>query len=172
MKKIICLLLLFACPAFAQDIEKLSWSEATVSDKIPLTIPKTDFDKKYKTDSITAPDINETCGSDTRSQIINHKGVKYELSNGILNFRKIDFRKRRNMWLAFENDWFDHTTTFKGFAKTYPDAAALADEFEDEDGELYELVTLLPSDDKNDFEWHFYFLNGKLQFIECFLYCD
>jgi hypothetical protein len=172
MKYIAYILLLFSLPILAQDIEKLSWKEATISNKIALTIPKADFDKKYKTDSITSPDLNETCGTDTEAKIIHHKGVSYELSNGMLNFRKIDFRKRRNMWLAFENDWFDHTTTIKSFSKTYPDAVALADEYENEDGDIFELITVLPKEDKSDFEWHFYFQEGKLQYIECFLYCD
>lgn len=153
-------------------MESLSWKEATVSNKIPLTVSKADFDKRYKADSISVPEPAETCGRDVNSQIINYKGVKYELSNGVLNFRKIDFRKRRNMWLAFENDWFDHTTTLKNFMKTYPDAAALMDEHEDEDGNIYELISIMPGEDKKDFEWHFYFQNGKLQFIECFLYCN
>lgn len=172
MRFILYILLLLPFFISAQDIETLSWKEATVSNKIPLTIPKADFDKKYKTDSISIPEPTETCGRDGTSQIVNYKGVKYELSNGLLNFRKIDFRKRRNMWLAFEDDWFDHTTTLKSFQKTYPEAAAMADEYQDEDGNLYELISIMPGKDKNDFEWHFFFAEGKLQFIECFLYCD
>lgn len=172
MRILLYILIFFPLSLLAQDIESLSWKEATVSNRIPLTIPKAEFDRKYKTDSISVPEPEETCGRDADAKIINHKGVKYELNDGVLSFRKIDFRKRRNMWLAFENDWFDHTTTLKSFQKTYPNAAAMADEYEDEDGNVYELISLLPTKDKNDFEWHFYFANGKLQFIECFLYCD
>lgn len=170
MRIIFYLFLLISFPAISQ--ETLSWKEATVSDKTALTISKADFDKKYKTDSITSPDLNETCGTDPKAKIIHHKGVAYELSNGMLNFRRIDFRARRNMWLAFENDWFDHTTSLKNFAKIYPDSFTLADEYVNENGETFELLTLMPEADKNDFEWHFYFQKGKLQYIECFLYCD
>ena len=159
---------------FAQNGEALSWSEARVSDKIALTISRAEFEKKYKPDSITAPEINETCGraDEADARTLHYKGVSYELNQGTLNFRKIDFRKRRNMWLAFENDWFDHTTTLKAFAKTYPDAAAFVEEYENESNEIFEMVTLLAAGDKNDFEWQFYFKEGKLQYIECFLYCD
>ena len=154
--------------------EALPWNEGRVSEKIPLTLSRADFDKKYKTDSITEPDISHLCGvaDEENARDLHYKGVTYLLNKGMLDFRKIDFRKRRNMWLAFENYWFDHTTTFKSFLKTYPDAAALSEEYIDDDGELFEMVILLPSGDKKDFQWHFYFANEKLQFIECFLYCD
>lgn len=172
MKHFIYIFLFITSGIFAQ--ESLSWGEASVSDKIPLTISKAEFDKRYKTDSITEPDISQTCGraDEENAQALHYKGVTYVLNNGMLNFRKIDFRKRRNMWLAFENDWFDHTTTFKNFLKTYPDATAISEEFIDDEGEIFELVTILPAADKKDFEWHFYFAHEKLQYIECFLYCN
>lgn len=172
MRLLLYVFMLLPFSMFSQDIEALSWKEATVSNKISLTIPKAEFDKKYKTDSISIPEANETCRTDESTRIINYKGAKFELIDGVLNFRKIDFRKRRNTWLAFENDWFDHTTTLKSFQKTYPGAAAMANEYEDDEGNVFELITVLAKGDKKDFEWHFYFADDKLQFIECFLYCD
>jgi len=172
MKYLTYIVLLFTAPVFSQ--ETLSWNEARVSDKIALTLSRSEFDKKYKTDSLTEPHINHLCGlaEEENAKDLHYKGVTYLMNNGMLNFRKIDFRKRRNMWLAFENDWFDHTTTFKSFLKSYPDAAALSEEYIDDYGEIFEMVTLLPAADKKDFEWHFFFANEKLQYIECFLYCD
>jgi len=172
MKYITYILLFISLTVFSQ--ETLSWNEARISDKIPLSISRADFDKKYKTDSITEPDISQICGvaEEENARALHYKGVTYLLNNGTLNFRKIDFRKRRNMWLAFKDDWFDHTTTFKSFLKAYPDSAALSEEYVDEDGNIFEMATVLASADKKDFEWHFYFANEKLQYIECFLYCD
>jgi len=172
MKYFIYIFLFVSTAMFSQ--EKLSWGEARVSDKIPLTISRAEFDKRYKTDSITEPDVSLTCGraDEENARALHYKGVTFELNKGTLEFRKIDFRKRRNMWLAFENDWFDHTTTFKSFLKSYPDATALSEEYVDDSGEIFEMVTILPEADKKDFEWHFYFANEKLQYIECFLYCD
>jgi hypothetical protein len=173
MKLLSLLFLLISLPVLAQDIETLSWNEARVNDRIPLTLSKADFDKKYKADSIVAPKIGQVCDvkNSENIQMLYYKGVRFELNNGTLSFRSIDFTKRRNMYLSFENDWFDHTTTFKSFAKTYPAASAFIEDYDSEEGEPMDMISILPTSDTDDFEWQFYFQDGRLHFIECFFSC-
>lgn len=174
MKALNLLLLLLSLPLFSQDIETLSWDEAMINDRIKMTISKADFDKRYKkADSIAAPKAGEICGREEEATVkmVYHKGARYELDNGIMNFRSVDFTKNRNTYFSIKNDWFDRTTTLKSFSKTYPGAAAYIEDVEGEEGELLEMITLLP-DTAEDYEWRFYFKDDKLKSIECYFPCD
>jgi hypothetical protein len=174
MKALKLLLLLLSLPLFSQDIETLSWDEAMINDKIKMTISKAEFDKRFKkADSITAPTQDEICGYEdgTNVKIVHYKGAKFEMDNGIMNFRSVDFTKNRNTYFSIKNDWFDRTTTLKSFTKTYPGAAAYIEDVEGDEGELLEMITLLP-DTAEDYEWRFYFKDEKLKSIECAFSCD
>ncbi|WP_294824349.1 hypothetical protein [uncultured Flavobacterium sp.] len=174
MKAFTLLFLIFSLQLFSQDIETLSWDEARISDKVPMTISKTDFDKRFKkADSITAPRQDEICGREEEAAIkmVHYKGAKYELDNGIMNFRSVDFTKNRNTYFSIKDDWFDRTTTLKSFSKTYPGAAEYIEDVEGEQDELLEVVTLLP-DTAEDYEWRFYFKDDRLKLIECAFPCD
>jgi hypothetical protein len=175
MKLLIYLILLFALPVFAQDVKTISWEEARINDRIELTITKAEFDKRYKkTDSIAAPRPNETCGTENKAYVkmLFYKGVKFELDNGILNFRSVNFARRKGMYFSIDGDWFDHTTTLKSFKKTYSEAANYIEDFENEDGETMEMITLLPEKSEDRYEWRFFFDDGKLHSIECVFTCD
>jgi len=174
MKNFYYILLLISLIMYAQDSESFSWKEARLNDKFELTLSKAEFDKRCKkADSITVADIGETCRFDDGDnvQTLHYKGAKYELYNDTLNFRSIDFTKRKGMYFSIENDWFDHTTTLKSFMKTYPVAAEyITDEITPE-GDVHDLITLYP-EGEDSYEWRFYFNEGKLHSIECWLYCD
>lgn len=175
MKFFTHLLILFSLPTLAQEVKTISWDEAKISDRIELTISKADFDKRYKkADSIAAPRVNETCGTEDEANVkmVFYKGVKFELANGILNFRSVNFAKRKGMYFSIKDDWFDHTTTLKSFKKTYPEAASYIEDYENEDGETMEMIMLLPDKTDENYEWRFFFDGGKLHSIECVFACD
>jgi hypothetical protein len=174
MKYIFYLLLIFSLPIFGQGIETISWDEAKINDKITMTISKVDFDKRFKkADSITAPKADEICGREEEATVkmVHYKGARYELDNGIMNFRSVDFTKNRNTYFSIEGDWFDRTTSLKSFTRTYPEAAAFIEDVDDGDGDILEMITLLP-DNAENYEWRFYFRDDRLRSIECWFPCD
>ena len=165
-------ILFFAVQVFAQDNETISWKDAKINNRIALTLSKSEFEEAYKkADSIVDALPGETCSKDKNVMMLHYKGLKYELNNDLLNFRSIDFTRRRNMYISFKDEWFDNTTTLKSFAKTYPDAAAYIEDYENEQGEAFEIVTLYPTDIADLYEWRFFFKKGKLQLIECKFTC-
>jgi hypothetical protein len=168
------LFLLFGFSLFAQDVETLSWDKAMINEKVPMTISKADFDKIYKkTDSITAPLPDQVCTAEEAAdaKMLYYKGVRYELNNGMLNFRSIDFSKRKNMYFSHKDDWFDQSTTLKTLVRDYPVACSLVEDYITEDGEEFEMVVFFPEKSSDKFEWRFFFKNGRLHSIEAWLYC-
>jgi hypothetical protein len=174
MKILNCLILLFSLSVFAQDDESISWKEARISDKIEMTLSKADFDKRYKqADSIVASQPGETCALDEEAvKMLHYKGIKFEMSNGMLNFRSVDFSKRKGTYFSISDNWFDHTTTLKSFIKTYPYSSEYIADETTPDGDIMDMITILPKDASDEFEWRFYFNNGKLHSIECWQYCE
>lgn len=175
MKYIYYLILLCSLPVLGQqDAETISWDEASINDKIKLTISKAEFDKRFKkADSIVEARPDDICGLDTGAvvQMVYYKGAKFELDNGIMNFRSVDFTKSRNIWFSIKDDWFDRTTTLRSFAKSFPEAASFIEEYTADDGEVYDMITILPADPGEEYEWRFYFFDDKLHAMECWFYC-
>lgn len=172
--KLRLLFLLLPLFGFAQNNELFSWDTALVSNKIPMTISLTDFQKAYKrADSITAPKPGQTCGTadEENVKMVYYKGARYELDNGIMNFRELDLSPKKNMYFQQKDDWFDQTTTLKSFSKTYPDAALILVTEYDENDVATEIVSLMPAETDADCEWKFYFRGGKLKRIECEFSC-
>lgn len=172
MKLLTVFVLLFTLCATAQKNEYMSWEDLSINQKIPLTISKKDFDKKYSGNyEVTDPLPGESCSTGNTVTVADYKGARYEIVNDTLQFRSIDFSRRRNMYIQFKNDWFDHSTTFKYFKKAYPIAAGMAEEYIDENGETGQIITFFPEDENALYEWRLYFKDGKLETFECFLYC-
>lgn len=172
--QLLALTLLFTFSAHAQD-EAFSWETAKVSNKLPLTVAYGEFQKIYKkADSIVAPKPGQTCGTadEATVKMVYYKGARYEMDNGVMNFRELDFAPRKNMYFQQKDDWFDHTTTLKSFSKTYPDAALIMVTEYDENDEATEIISLMPPEAEADCEWKFYFRGGKLKRIECEFSCD
>ena len=175
MKLFIYFALLCGLSAYCQDIETLSWKTTTMNDRIALTVPLKEFQKMGReADSITDATSDDLCGLKNMqdAKLYYFKGVKYILHNDTLTFRSVDFSPRRRMYLATEKDWFDHTTTFKNFAKTYPGSAAYPDYLEDEEGGDFDMYTMLPEEAIDKSEWRFYFREGKLHHIEYWSPCE
>lgn len=159
----------FAAPAFAQGTEGISWDEVYINDKIKLTITQSEFEKRYKkADSITdAYDYDICPGKDVENiKMYFYRGIKYELENGTLNFRSIDFSKRKAMYFAIDGDWFDHTTSLKSFHRSFPEESQYVEDIEDENGEEFQRIVIFPKNLSEDYEWNFDFRNGKLFSIE------
>ena len=173
MNYIFSILFLLSFSAFGQ--ETISWDEAKINGKVAMTISKADFDKRFKkADSIVPLQVSEQCGNDETENVrmVYYKGAKYEMDNGIMNFRSVDFSKSRNTYFEIKDDWFDRTTTLKSFTKTYPKAAEFIEDAETEDREVMDMIMLLPANPEEFSEWRFYFLNDRLRSIECWFPCD
>ncbi len=174
--KILTYLFLFFCVyGHSQDIETIAWANTTMNDRIALTTSYKDFQKMGRqADSIVAAAPEDLCGTKNMqgAKLLYFKGVKYLFKDDTLTFRSVDFSKRKYMYLATANDWFDHTTTLKAFAKAYPGSAAYPAYIEAEDeGEEYEMYTMIPEEARDESEWRFYFLKGKLHHIEYWTPC-
>lgn len=166
--------LLLACIGASAQDEYMSWEDLSVNQRIPFTISRKDFDKKYSGKyEIVPASPGESCQADKSSvEIIDYRGAHYEVMGDTLQFRNIDFSRRRNMYIQFgKDDWFDHTTTFKYFEKAYPLTGEMAEEYIDDTGQPSEVLTFYPEDKDAPYEWRLYFKNGKLIYMECFLYC-
>lgn len=141
-----------------------------------MTVGLKEFEKMYKkADSIVHPLPSQICGTEDEknAKMVYYKGARYELDNGIMNFRELDLSARKNMYFQQKDDWFDHTTSLKSFSKTYPLAASQMDNEQDPDtGEVYQVVSLLPLEKDADCLWLFYFKKEKLIKIKCEFSCD
>lgn len=169
-------ILLISLVSFSQENDELfSWETAKVNNKIPLTLTFKEFENVYKrkADSIAAPLPDQICGTEDEQKVkmVYHKGIRYEMDNGVLNFREIDFSAKKNMYFQQKDDWFDHTTTLKSFSKTYPIAATQIEEEQDDEEGPWSIVTLLPLEKDADCLWLFYFKKGKLRKIRCEFSC-
>jgi hypothetical protein len=173
MKYFYLLLLLVSFTSFSQSVETLSWDAASLNDKVKLTLRKTEFEAIYKkADSIVTPKPGETCGTEEEldAKFYFYKGVKFELDNGILNFRRIDFTARKGMYLSYKGTKFNENYTLATLRGQFPGAWSVTPE--QQPGETLQMVKLKPELATEDFEWHFYFNKGKLQAIECWFPCD
>lgn len=171
MKYIYLLLFLASFTANAQDNETISWDAADINGKLKLTTTKREFDAIYKkADSIVSPNPKETCGTEEElaAKHLHYKGVKFEMDNGVLNFRKIDFTKKKGMVFNYKSTKFTESFTLQNFAKAFP---VLSSQLEtSKDGN--QLIVLKPEDADGNFEWRFYFKKNKLAVIECYFRCD
>lgn len=169
MKYIYLLLFLASFSAFAQDNETIVWDDADINGKLKLTTTKREFDAIYKkADSIVTP--KETCGTEVElaAKHVYYKGVKFEMDNGVLNFRSIDFRKKKGMFLQYKGTKFNENFSLQNFTKIFP---VISSQLEfSKDGNQTLIVN--PDDADGSFEWRFYFSKGKLTVIECYFRCD
>lgn len=170
MKHLI-IVLLISISAFAQEVKTISWDESSVNGKLPLTILKREFEAEHKkADSIVTPDYMQECGSyeEDTYQYYYYKGLKYELDNGVLNFRKLVFRPKSGFFFKHKDFRFDEKTTLKDFEKQYPKGET----YDADLGKLKKLkVIVLPTTDPDNEEWRFYFNKGLLVAVECHLPC-
>lgn len=178
MKSILTVfILLVSLLSFSQENDELiSWESAKVNNKIPLTVTLKEFENvhKRKADSIATPLPEQVCGTEEEKNVkmVYYKGVRYEMDNGVMNFREIDFSARKNMFFQHKDDWFDNTTTLKSFSKLFPIAASQTEEEEDETDGPWSIVTLLPQEKDSNSLWMFYFKKGKLRKITCEFSCE
>lgn len=169
--KFLYLLLLVPVTLFAQTSEFITWDDATINDKLPLTINKRDFEKVYKkADSIATPDYENICGTDESSnfQYYYYKNLQYELDNGIMNFRQITFSKKAGLYFTYKGQRFDASTRLSNLKTLFPNTVK---ETEGGKNESYKYILLDSSDQLDDSEWRFTFKNGYLESIECFFPC-
>ena len=170
MKKYL-LLLFITFSTFAQNVKTIQWEESSVNGKLPLTILKREFEAVHKkADSIVTPDYMKECGSydDDTYQYYYYKGLKYELDNGVLNFRQLIFLPKTGFFFKSKDLRFDEKTTLKDFEKQYPGAET----YDADLGKFKKLkVIALPTTDPDNEQWHFYFNKGMLIAVECHLPC-
>lgn len=160
-------IVLFTLPIYSQKNEGINWSEASISEKIKLSISIAEFEDRYKkADSIidviidTCPDLKTVAG-----QYYYYKGVCFEKDNDMLNFRSVDFSVRKRMYFAIDDDWFDHTTTLKSFERSFPEQSQYVEDYYDEYDNEFQRVVIFPRDLSEQYEWNFYFKDNKLHSI-------
>ena len=150
------LIFLFALPAAAQKNEGVNWEEASISEKIKLSISLDEFEDRYKkADSIT-DSYTYSCAekTETETKLYHYKGVTFELKNSMLHFRSINFSVRKAMYFAIEGDWFDHTTSLKSFHRSFPEQAHFVEDVYDEvTDEEYQQVIIFPRNLSENYEW-------------------
>lgn len=169
MKYLYFLLTLITFSANAQQNEAVDWNEALINGKLELTISKRDFEATYKkADSIITPKYEDICGTDEDSnfQYYYYKGLKYELDNGIMNFRQVIFSKKSPFSFTYKGQKLDGTTKLDDVAKLFPDAIKNVDRTQKETS-----IRLGSADVMDDSDWRFTFKNGYLIMIECFFPC-
>jgi len=172
MKNLFYFLLLFTLPALSQT-ETISWDDATISNRLTLTIAKREFDKIYKkADSIVRPDYTQVCGADADSsfEYVYYKGLMFEMDNGIMNFRQIQLGRVPKAPLHFVHKGITFTgnTKLADVQKLFPNAGAAVQDSEDK---VYKVIKLEPAEPGDESEWLFYFKNGQLAIIECKFSC-
>lgn len=169
--KYIFLFLFMSITSFAQEVKAISWEESNINGKFPLTILKREFEAVHKkADSIITPDYMLECGSydEDTYQYYHYKGLKYELDNGVLNFRQLVFQPKAGFFFKHKEFRFDEKTTLKDFEKQYPGGET----YDADLGKFKKLkVIVLPTTDPDNEEWRFYFNKGLLVAIECALPC-
>lgn len=171
--KFLYLLLLVPAALFSQTSETISWDDATINDKLTLTISKRDFEKVYKkADSIVTPDYENICGTDESSNFTyyHYKGLQYELDNGIMNFRQITFDKKTGLYFTYKGQRFDSTTRLSDLKSLFPNTVK-EKEMEQGKSETYKYLLFDSFDKLDDNEWRFIFKNGYLKTIECYFPC-
>ena len=155
----------------AQEVRTIAWDESSVNGKFPLTVLKREFETVHKkADSIVTPDYMLECGSyeDDTYQYYYYQGLKYELDNGVLNFRYLVLQPKSGFFFKHRDFRFDEKTTLKDFEKHYPGGETYDGDF----GKMKKLkVIVLPTTDPNNEQWHFYFSKGTLVAIECRISC-
>ena len=172
MKISTCLFLLLSFSMFAQNKETISREEARINDKIKLSLPYAEFIERYRAaDSTATPYAGETCSKNPDVKMVYYRGITFELDNGTLTFKAIDFSKKKHMYMSTSIDWFDHTTSLKSFTKNYPEESEFIEDYETEDGEALKRIILMPDDLAENYEWWFFFKNNKLKSIECHYIC-
>lgn len=156
----------------AQQTEAISWDDARINDKLELTTSKRDFEKFYKADNITTPEIDPFCElpNDDRTQYLYYKGLCFEIDNGVMNFRHILFEKKDKLFFTHKGIRFDNTTKLSDFIKLFPNAAMNIEDYENMDG-VGKLIVLPSSNPVDENEWRFYFKGDKLISIECHFSC-
>ena len=172
MKFFTYILFLLSLPALAQ-IETISWDDASISNKLTLTVAKRDFDKIYKkADSIIKPDYTKVCGADADSnfEYVYYKGLMFEMDNGIMNFRYIMLSNspKAPLYFVHKGITFNGITKLADVQKLFPVAGATV---EDSDDKVYKVIKLNSAEAGDDSEWFFYFKNGQLAMIECQFMC-
>jgi len=125
-----------------------------------------------KADSIVTPDYMKECGAyeEETFQYYYHKGLKYEMDNGVLNFRYVIFKPASPLYFTYKDMRFDGKTKAKDFDKIFPEAENWeSNEFENMTRlKAKKVDSNIPDDDSS---WIFYFKNGLLVAIQWFYPC-
>ena len=167
--KLLALFILFCLTMSAQENEGISWKEASINDKIKLSLSLAEFENRYKKADSIIDGYAYSCAekSEVEVKLYYYKGICFELQkDNTLKFSSIDFSVRKAMYFSINDDWFDHTTSLKSFHRSFPEQAEYVEDiYDDLTGEEYQSVVIFPRDLSESYEWNFNFKNGKLHSI-------
>jgi len=174
MKLLPYFLFLMSLTALAQENQSINWDEATINNKLTLTISKRDFEAIYKKDYIVrSPTEDETCGTADEASVkmLDFKDVSFEVDNNILNFRNIVFSKNnKGFFLAYKNSRFDERMTLDTFKKLFANAVALS--AENTTVIANQIILAVPDSQNADDSWEFVFVNNNLKSIRYNFSCE
>lgn len=172
MKLIISLFVLIAFSANAQQLQTLNWDDAKINGKLELTILKRDFEKAVKgIGTIITPYPDEVCNNDPELDIKLYyfRTTKYELDNGVLNFRRLFLDKKAGYYFTYKDVRLDWNTTTEDLFRFIDVNATTSSENQ---LKFEGTVLIISLDNKTDEgEWQFHFKNGKLNSIHCVFDC-
>ncbi|TRW27440.1 hypothetical protein FMM05_02030 [Flavobacterium zepuense] len=172
MKLLPYILFLISLTALAQENQSINWDEATINNKLTLTISKRDFEAVYKKDYIVrSPTDDETCGTadEANVKMLYYKGVVFELDNNMLNFRRVVFDKKTTNFFTLKGIRYDQHTTIEAFRKIFPDSKKIR-EIETRPDGTYSILVV--SETQADGEWEFHFTAGNLSSIQYSFSCE
>ncbi|KGO93018.1 hypothetical protein [Flavobacterium subsaxonicum] len=171
MKLLLYFLFFTSLTALAQNNQAINWDDATVNNKLTLTIAKRDFEAIYKKDyTLTNPTEFETCGTPDEANVkmLHYKDVTFEVDNNMLNFRSIVFDRKFTSSFTHKGIRFDQNTTWEAFLKTFPDSEKTKETEALADG-TYTIVTVPETPAEG--EWEFRFKAGKLAAVHYMFSC-
>lgn len=153
----------------------INWDEATINNKLTLTISKRDLEAIYKKDYAITDPVPEfdTCGTEDEANVkmLYYKGVVFELDNNMLNFRRILFdKKNAGVFFTYKKSRFDETMTLDTFRKLFGNAEKIVDTFMHNLGK--QITMSVPDSQNADDSWEFRFLNDKLKSVHYKFSCE
>ena len=174
MKLLPYFLFLMSLTALAQQNQSINWDEATINNKLNLTISKRDFEAVYKKDYIVRnPTEDETCGTADEAgvKMLEYKDVSFEVDNNILNFRNVVFSKNnKGFFFTYKDSRFDERMTLDTFKKLFANAVAVA--ADNSTVTTNQTIMAVPDSQNADDSWEFSFTKDKLVSIRYKFSCE
>ncbi|MCC9168845.1 hypothetical protein [Pontibacter harenae] len=161
--------------AIVHNTEHLDWQSLRINGKFPLATTVNNIDGLLgKPDSVNTIDWAETCSSNFRSEdskLAYYGGYRFEQFEDSLDFRSVDFRKNKELFLQSKDFKLNSSTTLDEVRKRFPNTATNIDKMNVYEVGEVEAIALPPSKALYEGHWLLMFQNGKLIRIDDWFPC-